>query len=147
MADKIMVIFILNNNNVQMYKIIFMFVSSISRPRDYGHHFYVCFIYLQAMKHFLRCNPEDGQAIELAIETVGRANDDSLTAQLVEFLMGDIDGMPKVSGRLDELSFLRFMCFEHIREDASGSYLLSAEADENFFSFFYLRYRKLFFFF
>ena len=48
------------------------------------------------MKHFLRCNPEDGQAIELAIETVGRANDDSLTAQLVEFLMGDIDGTPKV---------------------------------------------------
>ena len=48
------------------------------------------------MKHFLRCNPEDGQAIELAIETVGRANDDSLTAQLVEFLMGDVDGTPKV---------------------------------------------------
>ena len=49
------------------------------------------------MKHFLRCNPEDGQAIELAIETVGRANDDALTAQLVEFLMGDTDGVPKVS--------------------------------------------------
>ena len=48
------------------------------------------------MKHFLRCNAEDGQAIELAIETVGRANDDALTAQLVEFLMGDIDGTPKV---------------------------------------------------
>lgn len=48
------------------------------------------------MKHFLRCNSEDGQAIELAIETVGRANDDKLTEQLIEFLMGDIDGTPKV---------------------------------------------------
>ena len=48
------------------------------------------------MKHFLKCNPEDGQAIELAIETVGRANDDMLTKQLVDFLMGDVDGTPKV---------------------------------------------------
>lgn len=48
------------------------------------------------MKHFLRCNPEEGQAIELAIETVGRAGDDALTAQLVDFLMGDLDGNPKV---------------------------------------------------
>ena len=48
------------------------------------------------MKHFLKCNPEDGQAIELAIETVGRANDDLLTKQLVDFLMGDVDGSPKV---------------------------------------------------
>ena len=49
------------------------------------------------MKHFLHCNSEDGQAIEMAIETVGRANSDKLIAQLIEFLMGDIDGTPKVS--------------------------------------------------
>jgi WD repeat-containing protein 19 len=48
------------------------------------------------MKHFLRCNGEDNQAIELAIETVGRANDDSLTRQLIDFLMGETDNIPKV---------------------------------------------------
>lgn len=48
------------------------------------------------MKHFLKCNGEDSQAIELAIETVGRANDDSLTRQLIDFLMGETDNMPKV---------------------------------------------------
>lgn len=53
------------------------------------HHF-------QAMKHFLRCSGEDGQAIELAIETVGRANDDQLTRQLIDFLMGETDNIPKV---------------------------------------------------
>lgn len=49
------------------------------------------------MKHFLRCNGEDSQAIELAIETVGRANDDSLTRQLIDFLMGETDNIPKVT--------------------------------------------------
>lgn len=48
------------------------------------------------MKHFLRCDGENSQAIELAIETVGRANDDQLTNELVNFLMGDTDGVPKV---------------------------------------------------
>ena len=48
------------------------------------------------MKHFLRCDGENSQAIELAIETVGRANDDQLTHELVNFLMGDTDGVPKV---------------------------------------------------
>ena len=50
------------------------------------------------MKHFLRCDGENSQAIELAIETVGRANDDQLTHELVNFLMGDTDGVPKVRG-------------------------------------------------
>ena len=53
---------------------------------------------LQALKHFLRVQSiEDTQSIELAIETVGQANDDTLTHQLIDFLMGETDGMPKVS--------------------------------------------------
>jgi hypothetical protein len=52
--------------------------------------------FLQAMKHFLRCSGEDSHAIELAIETVGRANDDQLTRQLIDFLMGETDNKPKV---------------------------------------------------
>ena len=59
-------------------------------------NFSICYL-CQAMKHFLRCDGENSQAIELAIETVGRANDDQLTNELVNFLMGDTDGVPKVS--------------------------------------------------
>lgn len=56
------------------------------------------FIVWQALKHFLRVQSiEDTQSIELAIETVGQANDDTLTHQLIDFLMGETDGMPKVS--------------------------------------------------
>lgn len=52
---------------------------------------------LQALKHFLRVQSiEDTQSIELAIETVGQANDDQLTHTLIDFLMGETDGMPKV---------------------------------------------------
>ena len=49
------------------------------------------------MKHFLKCPPtENEKAIGLAIETVGKAEDDKLTAILVEYLMGEQDGHPKV---------------------------------------------------
>ena len=52
----------------------------------------------QALNHFLRVQRmEDEQNIDLAIETIGQANDDGLTGQLIEYLMGDTDGMPKVS--------------------------------------------------
>lgn len=51
---------------------------------------------MQALKHFVKCSGEDGQAIELAIETVGRANDESLTRMLIDFLMGETDNVPKV---------------------------------------------------
>ena len=51
----------------------------------------------QALKHFLRCpDVEDSAALTMAIETVGQANDDQLTRQLIDFLMGEIDGVPKV---------------------------------------------------
>jgi WD repeat-containing protein 19 len=41
-------------------------------------------------------NPEkEAEAIELAVQCVGKANDESLTHLLIEYLMGDHDGMPK----------------------------------------------------
>lgn len=49
------------------------------------------------MNHFLRVqNKEDEQHIDLAIETIGQADDEALTQQLIDYLMGDTDGMPKV---------------------------------------------------
>ena len=53
---------------------------------------------IQALKHFLRCpENEEGAAIDMAIEVVGRSNDNQLHQQLIEYLMGDTDNMPKVS--------------------------------------------------
>ncbi|GFN82173.1 WD repeat-containing protein 19-like [Plakobranchus ocellatus] len=79
--------------------------------------------YSKAMKHFLKCNPEDGQAIELAIETVGRANDDLLTKQLVDFLMGDVDGTPKDAKYL----FRLYMALKKYGEAARTAIIIARE--------------------
>lgn len=54
----------------------------------------------QAVKHLIRAaqgaGTEDGKSIQLAIDVVAAANDDVLTRQLIDFLMGELDGIPKV---------------------------------------------------
>ncbi|XP_025088691.1 WD repeat-containing protein 19-like isoform X2 [Pomacea canaliculata] len=88
-----------------------------------GKFFLLSGQYSRAMKHFLRCNSEDGQAIELAIETVGRANDDKLTEQLIEFLMGDIDGTPKDAKYL----FRLYMALKKYQEAARTAIIIARE--------------------
>ncbi|KAJ1537325.1 WD repeat-containing protein 19 [Nowakowskiella sp. JEL0078] len=51
--------------------------------------------YPRALKMFLESSVKDGTPIELAIETVGLAKNDALTHELIDFLMGEIDGVPK----------------------------------------------------
>lgn len=51
------------------------------------------------MKHLLlaaRNNAEDHEAMTLAIEVVGAANDDILANQLIELLLGEVDGEARV---------------------------------------------------
>jgi WD repeat-containing protein 19 len=40
---------------------------------------------------------KEAEAIELAVQCVGKAKDESLTHLLIEYLIGDHDGMPKVN--------------------------------------------------
>jgi hypothetical protein len=52
------------------------------------------------MKHLmqvLKANSEDPTVISLAIDVVAVAGDDHLASQLIEFLLGEMDGIPKVS--------------------------------------------------
>ena len=53
---------------------------------------------VQALRHLLKSQAGiyEDQAIELAIECIGKARSDALTHQLIDFLMGDPDGIPKV---------------------------------------------------
>lgn len=54
----------------------------------------------QAVKHLIRAaqstSSEDSESIQMAIDVVAAANDDGLTRQLIDFLMGEVDGIPKV---------------------------------------------------
>ena len=58
---------------------------------DVCHH-------MQALKHFLRTTneAENDAAITMAIETVGQAKEEQLTRMLIDYLMGEDDGIPKV---------------------------------------------------
>lgn len=83
--------------------------------------------YAKALKHFLKCPVgEDGESIELAIETVGRAGDEVLTHQLIDFLMGEADGIPKEAKYL----FRLYMALKQYREAARTAIIIARE-DQN----------------
>ncbi|XP_059172519.1 WD repeat-containing protein 19-like [Physella acuta] len=108
---------------VEDYHSIAVFFEAEKNHFMAGKFFLLSGQYTKAMKHFLKCNPEDGQAIELAIETVGRANDDILTKQLVDFLMGDVDGTPKDAKYL----FRLYMALKKYGEAARTAIIIARE--------------------
>ncbi|XP_041357231.1 WD repeat-containing protein 19-like isoform X2 [Gigantopelta aegis] len=125
-----------SHNQMEIYADI---IGSDATPEDYqsiavhfeneknhflaGKFFLLSGQYSRAMKHFLRCSGEDSQAIELAIETVGRANDDQLTRQLIDFLMGETDGIPKDAKFL----FRLYMALEQYPEAARTAIIIARE--------------------
>ena len=52
----------------------------------------MCKEHSKALRLFLQCGE---RAVDQAIEVVGRARSDMLTHQLIDFLMGETDGVPK----------------------------------------------------
>ncbi|XP_022086384.1 WD repeat-containing protein 19-like [Acanthaster planci] len=90
-----------------------------------GKFFLLCQQYGRALKHFLRCptTNDDNQAVEMAIETVGRAKDDQLTHQLIDYLMGETDGMPKDAKYL----FRLYMALKQYREAARTAIIIARE--------------------
>lgn len=89
-----------------------------------GKFFQKCGQYSRALKHFLKCpNTEDNLAVEMAIETVGQAKDLSLTNQLIDYLMGESDGMPKDAKYL----FRLYMALQQYREAARTAIIIARE--------------------
>ncbi|KAI9344181.1 hypothetical protein DFJ73DRAFT_840418 [Zopfochytrium polystomum] len=60
-----------------------------------GKHYLKAKNYARALGMFTRCPANDGKSVELAIEAVGLARNDALTHELIDFLMGETDGIPK----------------------------------------------------
>lgn len=90
-----------------------------------GKFFLLCKQHTRALKHFLRCptSSGDNQYIEMAIETVGQANDDTLTHQLIDYLMGETDGVPKDAKYL----FRLYMALHQHREAARTAIIIARE--------------------
>ena len=57
-----------------------------------GEFWFSCKEYAKALRLFLQCGE---RAVDQAVEVVGKARSDMLTHQLIDFLMGETDGVPK----------------------------------------------------
>ena len=57
-----------------------------------GNFYAMCNQYARALRLFLQCGDKE---IDSAIAVVGRAQNETLTHQLIDFLVGDKDGVPK----------------------------------------------------
>ncbi|KAJ3181263.1 WD repeat-containing protein 19 [Geranomyces variabilis] len=78
--------------------------------------------YPRALRMFLRSASEPG-AIDNAIETVGIAKSDALTHQLIDFLMGETDGVPKDAKYIFKL----YMSLGQYREAARTAIIIARE--------------------
>lgn len=65
-----------------------MFLICAKSPRFYS----LCGQYQRALKFFIQCGDRE---IDAAIEVVGKSQNEHLTHQLIDFLVGETDGIPK----------------------------------------------------
>ncbi|KAL0273759.1 UNVERIFIED_CONTAM: hypothetical protein PYX00_006365 [Menopon gallinae] len=83
-----------------------------------GKYFFYAKEYGKALRHLMRVaknNAEQSEAISLAIEVIGAANDDALTGQLIGYLTGETDGVPKDARYLFKLYMARGLYREAAR--------------------------------
>jgi len=74
------------------YKRVAQYYDSNGNPLKAGEYWFQCKDYTKALRLFLQCGE---RAVSQAIEVVGRARSDMLTHTLIDFLMGETDGVPK----------------------------------------------------
>ncbi|XP_068924468.1 WD repeat-containing protein 19 isoform X1 [Petaurus breviceps papuanus] len=106
------------------YQSIAVYFEGEKKHLQAGKFFFLCGQYARALKHFLKCpSSEDNMAIEMAIETVGHAKDEVLTNQLIDYLLGESDGMPKDAKYL----FRLYMALKQYREAARTAIIIARE--------------------
>ncbi|XP_076021576.1 WD repeat-containing protein 19 [Genypterus blacodes] len=106
------------------YQSIALYFEGEKKHLQAGKFFQKCGQYSRALKHFLKCpNSDDSLAVEMAIETVGLAKDGALTNQLIDYLMGESDGMPKDAKYL----FRLYMALQQYREAARTAIIIARE--------------------
>lgn len=80
------------NGTPDEYLKIARFYESKSDWGKAGSFYAICNQYHKALKLFLQCGEEE---MDQAIQVVGKAKNDMLTHTLIDFLMGETDGVPK----------------------------------------------------
>ncbi|XP_053560025.1 WD repeat-containing protein 19 [Bombina bombina] len=112
------------NTSNEDYQSIALYFEGEKKHFQAGKFFLLCGQHARALKHFLKCpNTDDNIAIEMAIETVGQAKEEILTNQLIDYLMGESDGMPKDAKYL----FRLYMALKQYREAARTAIIIARE--------------------
>ncbi|KAF7280794.1 hypothetical protein GWI33_005520 [Rhynchophorus ferrugineus] len=86
--------------------------------------------YHKAMKHLLtaaKSNSKEREAISTAIDVVASASDESLVSTLIEFLLGESDGIPKEPKYL----FRLYMARKQYREASKSALIIANEEQIN----------------
>lgn len=109
----------------------FFLAKEYSRVRNFNEKntsensiFIFFFHHLQALKHLIKAstfNNDENIALSLAIDCVASSNDEKLSAQLIEFLLGETDGSPKDPKYL----FGLYMARKQFREAAKTAVIIS----------------------
>lgn len=89
-----------------------------------GKYYFLAREYSKALKHLLKAssfNNEENTALSLAIDCVATSNDDKLANQLIEFLLGESDGMPKDP----KLLFRLYMARRQYKEAAKAAVIIA----------------------
>lgn len=85
---------------------------------------------MQALKHLLKAsksNTDENEALTTAIDVIASSRDESLEKQLIEYLLGEMDGVPKDPKYL----FRLYMARKMYREAAKSAVIIANEEQIN----------------
>lgn len=91
-----------------------------------GKYYFMAREHSKALKLLLKASKfsnEENTALSLAIDCVASANDDRLAAQLIEFLLGEVDGTPKDAKYL----FRLYMARKHFKDAAKTAVIIGQQ--------------------
>src|SRR3546814_177274 len=89
-----------------------------------GRLYSVCGHYQKALNLFLQCGDKE---INTAIEVVGKARSDELAYQLIDFLMGDKDGVMKDANYVYKL----YMALGNYKDAAKTALIIAKQDHES----------------
>ncbi|KAK5643690.1 hypothetical protein RI129_007535 [Pyrocoelia pectoralis] len=95
-----------------------------------GKYFYHAREYQKALRYLIKSaknNSEENEALTTAIDVVASSNDDSLASKLIEYLLGEADGLPKDAKYL----FRLYMARRQYKEASKSAIIIANEEQVN----------------
>ncbi len=114
------------------YSSIALHFESSKNPLLAGKFYYLAGKFEKAMGHLLkhatgkgggRAVGDDEETLQLAVDVAARSGDEKLTGQLIDFLLGDIDGVPKDAKFL----FRLYMAKRMFKQAAKTAVIIAGE--------------------